>query len=181
MGTVKICSAVFIEKNFVWKTARLTKSSQFWYIDSFPCWKVSICYDCSDWSERVVFVTEFFSIFIIIFYFIIMLFISFNLFICRYYDVFMHFLILLYSVDSFCILHTMFLWYFVSKKLTVQVFPEEDKEYMRWKFGKYSYLFLPCWIYTIIFNPLMPSGSFNICCPRDCVSRTANVEGTARH
>ena len=24
------------------------------------------------------------------------------------------------------------------------------------------------------FNPLMPSGSFNICCPRDCVSRTAN-------
>ena len=23
-------------------------------------------------------------------------------------------------------------------------------------------------------NPLMPSGSFNICCPRDCVSRTAN-------
>ena len=21
------------------------------------------------------------------------------------------------------------------------------------------------------FNPLMPSGSFNICCPRDCVSR----------
>ena len=30
-------------------------------------------------------------------------------------------------------------------------------------------------------NPLMPSGSINICCPRDCVSRTANVEGTARH
>ena len=23
-------------------------------------------------------------------------------------------------------------------------------------------------------NPLMPSGAFNICCPRDCVSRTAN-------
>ena len=23
-------------------------------------------------------------------------------------------------------------------------------------------------------NPLMPSGSFNICCPRYCVSRTAN-------
>ena len=23
-------------------------------------------------------------------------------------------------------------------------------------------------------NPLMPSGSFIICCPRDCVSRTAN-------
>ena len=21
------------------------------------------------------------------------------------------------------------------------------------------------------FNPLMPSGAFNICCPRDCVSR----------
>ena len=48
-------------------------------------------------------------------------------------------------------------------------------------------------------NPLMPSGVFNICCPRDCVSRhnggtsgapimprdavsrTANVEHTARH
>ena len=29
--------------------------------------------------------------------------------------------------------------------------------------GKISYI-----------NPLMPSGSFNICCPRDCVSRTAN-------
>ena len=30
-------------------------------------------------------------------------------------------------------------------------------------------------------NPFMPSGAFNICCPRDCVSRTANVERTARH
>ena len=29
---------------------------------------------------------------------------------------------------------------------------------------------------VLTFNPLMPSGSFNICCPRDCVSRTANVE-----
>ena len=25
-----------------------------------------------------------------------------------------------------------------------------------------------------IYNPLMPSGAFNICCPRDAVSRTAN-------
>ena len=24
---------------------------------------------------------------------------------------------------------------------------------------------------TTSLNPLMPSGSFNICCPRDCVSR----------
>ena len=31
------------------------------------------------------------------------------------------------------------------------------------------------------FNPLMPNGAFNICCPRDAVSRTANVERTARH
>ena len=23
----------------------------------------------------------------------------------------------------------------------------------------------------IMINPLMPSGAFNICCPRDCVSR----------
>ena len=30
-------------------------------------------------------------------------------------------------------------------------------------------------------NPLMPSGAFNICCPRDAVSRTANVERTVRH
>ena len=30
-------------------------------------------------------------------------------------------------------------------------------------------------------NPLMPNGAFNICCPKDCVSRTANVERTARH
>ena len=34
-------------------------------------------------------------------------------------------------------------------------------------------------------NPLMPVGNYSyqffICCPRDCVSRTANVEGTARH
>ena len=30
-------------------------------------------------------------------------------------------------------------------------------------------------------NPLMPTGAFNICCPRDCVSRTANVESTGRH
>ena len=27
----------------------------------------------------------------------------------------------------------------------------------------------------------MPTGAFNICCPRDCVSRTANVERTGRH
>ena len=27
-----------------------------------------------------------------------------------------------------------------------------------------------------IINPLMPSGAFNICCPRDAVSRTANVD-----
>ena len=26
----------------------------------------------------------------------------------------------------------------------------------------------------ICLNPLMPSGMFNICCPRDAVSRTAN-------
>ena len=32
-----------------------------------------------------------------------------------------------------------------------------------------------------IVNPLMPNGAFNICCPRDCVSRTANVERTVRH
>ena len=34
-------------------------------------------------------------------------------------------------------------------------------------------------------NPLMAIGNYSyqflICCPRDCVSRTANVEGTARH
>ena len=30
-------------------------------------------------------------------------------------------------------------------------------------------------------NPLMTNGAFNICCPRDCVSRTANVERTVRH
>ena len=29
--------------------------------------------------------------------------------------------------------------------------------------------------------PLMPNGAFNICCPRDCVSRTANVERTCRY
>ena len=35
--------------------------------------------------------------------------------------------------------------------------------------------------FIAVINPLMPSGVFNICCPRDCVSRTANVEHTARH
>ena len=34
-------------------------------------------------------------------------------------------------------------------------------------------------------NPLMPVGNYSyqffICCPRDAVSRTANVERTARH
>ena len=34
---------------------------------------------------------------------------------------------------------------------------------------------------NLLINPLMPSGSFNICCPRDAVSGTANVERTARH
>ena len=36
-----------------------------------------------------------------------------------------------------------------------------------------------------LLNPLMPVGSyiyqFFICCPRDAVSRTANVERTVRH
>ena len=27
----------------------------------------------------------------------------------------------------------------------------------------------------------MPTGAFNICCPRDCVSRTENFERTGRH
>ena len=31
-------------------------------------------------------------------------------------------------------------------------------------------------INNALHNPLMPSGSFNICYPRDAVSRTANVE-----
>ena len=35
--------------------------------------------------------------------------------------------------------------------------------------------------HSLPFNPLMPSGAFNICCPRDAVSRTANVERTVRH
>ena len=30
-------------------------------------------------------------------------------------------------------------------------------------------------------NPFMPTSAFNICCPRDAVSRTANVEHTGRH
>ena len=56
----------------------------------------------------------------------------------------------------------------------------------RASFTMASYLVLGCKIrgelpQETAFNPLMPSGSFNICCPRDCVSRTANVEGTARH
>ena len=30
-------------------------------------------------------------------------------------------------------------------------------------------------------NPFMPTGAFNICCPRDAVSWTANIERTGRH
>ena len=26
-------------------------------------------------------------------------------------------------------------------------------------------------VFMYLVNPLMPKGSFNICCPRDCVSR----------
>ena len=40
-------------------------------------------------------------------------------------------------------------------------------------------------IVSFDFNPLMPVGNYScqffICCPRDCVSRTANVEHTVRH
>ena len=32
-----------------------------------------------------------------------------------------------------------------------------------------------------LFNPFMPTGAFNICCPRDCVSLTANVERNGGH
>ena len=32
-----------------------------------------------------------------------------------------------------------------------------------------------------IIKPFMPTGAFNICCPRDCVSRTANVERNGGH
>ena len=31
-------------------------------------------------------------------------------------------------------------------------------------------------VQSITFNPFLPTVAFNICCPRDCVSRTANVE-----
>ena len=31
-----------------------------------------------------------------------------------------------------------------------------------------------------LINPFMPTGAFNICCPRDAVSRSANVELTVR-
>jgi len=31
------------------------------------------------------------------------------------------------------------------------------------------------------FNPFMPTGAFNIYCPRDAFSLTANVERTGRH
>ena len=30
-------------------------------------------------------------------------------------------------------------------------------------------------------NPFMPTVAFNICCPRECVSRTANVERIGGH
>ena len=34
---------------------------------------------------------------------------------------------------------------------------------------------------AVVLNPFMPTGAFNICCLRDCVSRTANVERTGQH
>ena len=37
----------------------------------------------------------------------------------------------------------------------------------------YPMIYLICFEYYA-FNPLMPNGAFNIYCPRDCVSRTAN-------
>ena len=67
-----------------------------------------------------------------------------------------------------------------------------------WLIGKKDWK-LHEYIISRLINPLMPNGSFNICCPRDCVSRhnggtsgaplmprdavsrTANVEGTVRH
>ena len=39
------------------------------------------------------------------------------------------------------------------------------------KLPDFPYLFINFGLWCTIFNPLMPSGSFNICCPRDCVSR----------
>ena len=52
-------------------------------------------------------------------------------------------------------------------------------------FNKISKIFLCMYKQLRKLNPLMAIGNyscqFNICCPRDCVSRTANVEGTARH
>ena len=32
-----------------------------------------------------------------------------------------------------------------------------------------------------LLNPFLPTVAFNICCPRDCVSRTANVERNGGH
>ena len=33
-----------------------------------------------------------------------------------------------------------------------------------------------CGVFSVVeFNPFIPTVAFNICCPRDCVSRTANV------
>ena len=58
---------------------------------------------------------------------------------------------------------------------------------------KTTIFFRHCWIdlnsgarlIIILLNPLMPVGNYSyqffICCPRDAVSRTANVERTVRH
>ena len=56
--------------------------------------------------------------------------------------------------------------------------------FIHWRETSKSYeklLFLNSKGISPVLNPFMPTGAFNICCPRDAVSRTANVKRTGRH
>ena len=48
------------------------------------------------------------------------------------------------------------------------------------KKGTIEFVVTETGIFSLV-NPFMPTGAFNICCPRDAVSMTANVERTVRH
>ena len=56
-------------------------------------------------------------------------------------------------------IHTHTIWNFLQRS-GVLLHEFEDWEW-----------YCTSWHFGSLFNPLMPTGAFNICCPRDCVSR----------
>ena len=83
---------------------------------------------------------------------------------------------ILYAIQ----LYTLYIMYLSQHNCTHCPWPE----YESWRCKTIRFSHTEKYLPNLV-NPLMPVGNYSyqffICCPRDAVSRTANVEGTAWH